>query len=147
MLRSGSGETGHPNWQYVATATEASASQDTDRLVHVEASGAEQVVRSIEVTARDADGKTTRAVRKALRRNDPDVVRDHLLAAQQVPSAVASEIILDPEFTAAIDEVYPIPCRSLRQAGRNGAFARNTEALSSGTVSGTVWDTQGAISC
>ena len=102
VLGGDSGETGHPDWRHVVAATEASG--DANRLVRVESSGVEQVVDSIEFSAQDADADTTLAVQEALQQNDPDVVRDRLLAAQEFPAAVTSEAVLDPEAHAAIDD-------------------------------------------
>jgi hypothetical protein len=86
FLQSGtSTEEGHPNWQHVTAATEASVSQQADVVIQVEQSGAALIVSSIGVSALDVDEDTTRAVRESVRQGALEAATATLQAAQRIP--------------------------------------------------------------
>jgi len=86
FLQSGtSTEEGHPNWQHVTAATEASVSQQADVVIQVEQSGAAHIVSSIGVSALDVDEDTTRAVRESVRQGALEAATATLQAAQRIP--------------------------------------------------------------
>lgn len=83
-------EDGHPNWQHVAAATEASSTSNT-ALSHVDKSGAASIVAQMEVSSIDVDRETTRRVRSVLQSNAPHDAAQHIRAGQSVPADPAAQ--------------------------------------------------------
>ena len=102
LMRSGSAEKAHPNWQHVAAAADASDA-DTSQLVHLDASGNSQVLPAVEVSASDLDRSATQQVRAALRRNDLMTATALLQAAQKMPTASQNPDVRPPQLAADSD--------------------------------------------
>lgn len=114
LLRSGSAEQEHPNWQHVSAATEASADSN-NYLTHLN-QGAATLVQSVELTSRDRDRATMQNVRTAIRRGDLAAATTHLQAAQKFslenPDAQGPDLATNPQLATAFDnrsnELYEI---------------------------------------
>ena len=101
LLSDSSDESEHPNWQHVATATEAST-DGSSHLVHVGADGSSQTIRTLELTSADADRAATWRVRTALLRKDLAGATAALQAAQKFPSASDADVA-QPDLAANPD--------------------------------------------
>jgi hypothetical protein len=99
LMRGGSAEKTHPNWQHVAAAADASDSS-ASRLVHLDTAGNAHVLPSIEVSAADQDRSSTRQIRMALRRGNLMMATAALQAAQTMPSASQNPDVAPPQIAA-----------------------------------------------
>jgi len=89
----GSTEKQHPNWQHVASATDAS-SQTTTQLVAVKAGGAPQLLGHVQVSSADLNHAATKDVRTAIQNNDIAGATAAMQKHQQVSTEAQSDVQL-----------------------------------------------------
>ena len=101
FLWGGGSESEHPNWQHVATATDAST-DNANATVQVAKSGDTQISKTVETSSMDADRGTTRKVRSALR---SDIAKaQQILEAAQGTGVTVAGLATNPDLIAALKD-------------------------------------------
>jgi hypothetical protein len=97
MMRGGSAEMEHPNWEHVTAAGEASLGGD-NQVVRVVGPGMTEILPSMELSYRDGAPSMTRKIRGALAKGDVSAATTLLQAAQSIP--VSDPATQSPEIVA-----------------------------------------------